>query len=87
VSYLLKHILRWSDKIIITPFRFRGFIVSDFHDKYEDDFYAEIPKQISSGGIKIKEYAYQGLEKVPEAFQGMLSGAGFGKVLIKVAEE
>ncbi len=70
-----------------SPSRFRGFIVSDFHDKYEEKFYQEIIPKIASGEFKLKEHVYDGLESTGKAFQEMLSGKGFGKVVVKLADE
>jgi NADPH-dependent curcumin reductase CurA len=71
----------------LQPLRFRGFIVSDLYPQYEEEFYATVPRQIAAGELKIKEHHYKGLENAGKAFQDMLSGKGFGKVLLTVAEE
>ena len=67
--------------------RFRGFIVSDLYPQYEEEFCATVPQQIAAGQLKIKEHHYKGLENTGKAFQDMLSGKGFGKVVLTVAEE
>jgi NADPH-dependent curcumin reductase CurA len=58
--------------------------------KYQDDFYATIPKKLAFGDYKFKECKYTGLENAPKAFMDMLAGkqeGGFGKVFIQVAAD
>jgi NADPH-dependent curcumin reductase CurA len=39
---------------------------------------------IKAGKIKYREQMVEGLESAPEAFNGLLEGKNFGKVVIKV---
>ena len=64
----------------------RGFIVSDFA-KQADEFRCEMGGWIRSGRIKYREDVVDGLENAPRAFQGLLKGANFGKLLVRVSPD
>ena len=64
----------------------RGFIVSDFMQKYEPAR-ALMGEMVRSGKLKFREDIVDGLENAPRAFIGMLRGDNFGKVQIKVGAE
>ncbi|KAI5451086.1 hypothetical protein NCC49_001964 [Naganishia albida] len=85
-SYGVKNLFQFVAKRLMM----RGFIVSDFEHKYQDAFYATIPKKLAFGDYKFKECKYNGLESAPKAFMDMLAGkqeGGFGKVFIQVAAD
>jgi len=63
----------------------RGFIVSDFAEQ-RDQFLADVSNWIVEGKIKYREDVVDGLENAPRAFQGLLRGENFGKLVVKVAE-
>ncbi len=63
--------------------RFQGFIVSDFAEDV-DDFYADLRQWIQEDRIKWQETVLQGIEKAPEAFIGLFSGANTGKMLVQL---
>ena len=67
--------------------KMQGFIVSDFWGKYQDRFYADMPKWIAEGDIKVKEDIADGLEAGANLFVDMLNGRNFGKSIIRVAKE
>jgi NADPH-dependent curcumin reductase len=64
----------------------RGFIVSDFAQKY-DPARALMGEMVRSGKLKFREDIVNGLELAPKSFIGLLRGDNFGKLQIKVAEE
>lgn len=66
--------------------RVEGFIISqDYGDRYPE-FYAQMSTWLAQGKIAFKEDIVEGLEHSISAFQGLLSGKNFGKLIIKVAE-
>ena len=64
----------------------RGFIVSDFSNK-QGAFLRDMSKWIADGKIKFKEDIVEGLDNAVGAFQGLLEGNNFGKLLIQVSED
>jgi NADPH-dependent curcumin reductase CurA len=64
----------------------RGFIVSDFSNK-QGAFLRDMSKWIGDGKIKFKEDIVDGLDNAVGAFQGLLEGNNFGKLLIQVSED
>jgi hypothetical protein len=64
----------------------RGFIVSDFSNK-QGAFLGDMSKWIADGKIKYKEDIVEGLDNAVGAFQGLLEGNNFGKLLIQVSDD
>ena len=64
----------------------RGFIVSDFSNK-QGAFLRDMSKWIADGKIKYKEDIVEGLDNAVGAFQGLLEGNNFGKLLIQVSQD
>ena len=64
----------------------RGFIVSDFAQKY-DPARAAMADMVRTGKLKFREDIVEGLENAPRAFIGLLRGDNFGKLQIKVGQE
>jgi NADPH-dependent curcumin reductase len=62
----------------------RGFIVSDFAAK-QADFLREMGEWVRGGRIKYREDIVDGLENAPAALIGMLEGANFGKLIVRVS--
>ncbi|HEY3986370.1 NADP-dependent oxidoreductase [Cedecea sp.] len=66
--------------------RVEGFIISqDYSHRYEE-FFKQMSEWIAAGEIEFREDIVDGLENAVEAFQGLLSGKNFGKLIVKVAE-
>ncbi len=63
--------------------KLQGFIVSDFAEEVEA-FYADLRQWIQDGRIKWQETVLQGIEKAPEAFIGLFTGANNGKMLVQL---
>ncbi|MFB5744491.1 NADP-dependent oxidoreductase [Cedecea sp. P7760] len=66
--------------------RVEGFIISqDYSHRYEE-FFKQMSAWIAAGEIEFREDIVDGLENTVEAFQGLLSGKNFGKLIVKIAE-
>ncbi len=66
--------------------RMEGFLVSQFAGRH-DEGRMRMAQWIREGKVKYKEDVVVGLENAPSAFIGMMRGANFGKLLVKVSEE
>ena len=64
----------------------RGFIVSDFSNK-QGGFLRDMSQWIADGKIKCREDIVEGLDNAVGAFQGLLEGNNFGKLLIQVSDD
>jgi len=62
----------------------QGFIVSDTGWPRYPQFRAEMLGWMASGQMVWREDVVEGLAKAPEAFIGLLKGANFGKLVVKV---
>lgn len=57
---------RFNRQIIGKGITMRGFIVSQFEEKYVERFYKEIPAKFGSKDLVFKEHVVKGLENVPQ---------------------
>ncbi len=64
----------------------RGMIVWDYAHMQED-FLREVGGWIREGRLSYKEDVVQGLENAPDAFNGLLEGKNFGKLLVHVSPD
>lgn len=64
---------------------FRGFIVSDYHAQ-RPEFLRDVSGWIREGRVKYREDIVEGLENAVGAFQGLLRGRNFGKLLVRLGE-
>ncbi len=71
--------------ILTKRLRMQGFIVYDFAHQTQD-FLRDAAGWIREGKLKYREDIVEGLENAPQAFIGMLKGANFGKLLVKVSD-
>lgn len=69
--------------ILIKRLTLRGFIVSDYAAQAKD-FARDVGGWIAEGKIKYLEDVVEGLENAPRAFQGLLRGENFGKLVVKI---
>jgi NADPH-dependent curcumin reductase CurA len=72
--------------ILVKRLTFRGFIVVDFWSQ-QPQFLAEVGGWLRDGRIKYREDVVEGLENAPRAFQGLLRGENFGKLLVRVGAD
>jgi len=70
-------------RIIAMRIRLQGFIYFDYAAKM-GDFYRDMGGWIASGQVKSRDTIVEGLEKTPEAFMGLFTGANTGKMLVKL---
>ncbi len=64
----------------------KGFIVSNFMH-LRDDFIRDMSDWVASGKVKYRETVYSGIDKAPDAFIGLFSGANTGKMIVKLSED
>ena len=64
--------------------RMEGFLLFDYADRY-DEARAELSGWIERGELKPRLTEFQGLEKAPEAFVGLLAGGNVGTTIVRVA--
>ena len=69
---------------LVKKVKVEGFIVWDSFPSQYPEFAKEMTGWIKAGKIKYREQMVEGLESAPEAFNGLLEGKNFGKVVIKV---
>ena len=62
----------------------RGFVVSNFNAR-RDDFMRDMTEWVTSGQLKYDETVLDGIEKAPEAFIGLFTGANTGKMVVNLA--
>jgi NADPH-dependent curcumin reductase len=72
--------------ILVKRLTFRGFIVSDFAAQ-KDDFERDMIPWLRAGKVKYREDVVDGLENAVAAFQGLLIGRNFGKLLVRLAPD
>ncbi len=66
--------------------KMQGFIIFDsFPRSLYDEFAKEMTQWLSEGRVQYKEQVVDGLEAAPAAFNDLLVGRNFGKMVVKVA--
>lgn len=63
--------------------RMEGFLVFQFADRHEQAL-ARLGCWVQEGRLKYREDVVEGIENSPQAFIGLLAGANFGKLVVKV---
>ena len=74
--------LRFLTRVIGARIRMEGFIVSDYMSRL-GEFYADMGGLLAAGKLSAEETVVEGLERMPEAFLGLFSGANTGKMLVR----
>nr|MDQ3075425.1 NADP-dependent oxidoreductase [Pseudomonadota bacterium] len=74
---------RYIMRVIAMRIRVQGFIYTDYLAQL-GDFYRDMGGLIASGQLKSRDTVVEGLEKTPEAFLGLFTGANTGKMLVKL---
>lgn len=59
----------------------RGFLVGHF-DHLADDFRRDMESWVESGDVVYRETVVDGIERAPEAFIGLFTGANIGKMIV-----
>jgi NADPH-dependent curcumin reductase CurA len=72
--------------ILVNRALIKGFIVSDHLDRFPD-FLRDCTQWVASGQLKYREDVVDGLDNAPRAFIGLLRGANFGKLVVKVGAD
>jgi hypothetical protein len=72
--------------VLVRRLTLRGFIVFDHADR-EPDFLRDVGEWIRAGELTYKEDIVDGLENAVSAFQGLLRGKNFGKLLVRVSDD
>jgi NADPH-dependent curcumin reductase CurA len=77
---------RFHRQILIARATVRGFLVSDYQDRYPEAR-ARMGEWVRSGALKSKFDIAQGLEEMPRAFLRLLKSENLGKQLVQVGSE
>lgn len=64
--------------------RMEGFLVFQYAERYQEGL-DRLAHWIRDGSLKYREDVVEGIENSPSAFIGLLEGANFGKLVIKVS--
>jgi NADPH-dependent curcumin reductase CurA len=64
----------------------QGFIIFDHQHRWKD-FQEDMSGWIRDGRVKYREDFVDGLENSPGAFQGLLEGRNFGKLVVRVGDD
>jgi len=72
-------------KTIYRSITISGFIVYDFFDKNEKEFFVDFPNWVEKGIIKVHETKLEGFEKLPEAYELLYTGGNIGKIVVEVS--
>ncbi len=72
--------------VVAKRLKMQGFIVSD-HNDILPQFTADMAEWLKEGKIRYKETVYEGLEKAPDAFLGLFTGANTGKMLVRLGPD
>ncbi len=75
---------RLMSLILVRRLTLRGFIVFDFAAQWPD-FARDMTGWLKEGKVKYREDVVDGLENAVHAFQGLLQGRNFGKLLVRVS--
>ena len=70
-------------QVVGKQLKIQGFIVST-HADMQPAFLADMAKWIAAGQMKFQETVMEGIDKAPDAFIGLFSGANTGKMLVKL---
>jgi NADPH-dependent curcumin reductase CurA len=74
---------RYIIRIIGMRIRVQGFLYGDYVPRLAE-FYRDMGEWVASGKVKSHETVVDGLEKMPDAFLGLFTGANTGKMLVRV---
>ncbi|HET9692768.1 MAG TPA: NADP-dependent oxidoreductase [Steroidobacteraceae bacterium] len=72
--------------VLVRRVTMKGFIIFD-HQHRLADFAQHMSDWLAEGRIKYHEDVVEGLEQAPQALIGLLQGANFGKLVVRVGKE
>jgi NADPH-dependent curcumin reductase CurA len=75
--------LRYIMRVIAMRILLKGFIYTDYLPR-NAEFYGEMGPWVATGKVKGRDTVVEGLEKTPEAFLGLFTGANTGKMLVRL---
>ncbi|WP_294173476.1 NADP-dependent oxidoreductase [uncultured Sphingomonas sp.] len=75
--------LRYIMRVIAMRIMLKGFIYTDYMSRM-GEFFGEMGPWVASGQVKGRDTVMEGLERTPEAFLGLFTGANTGKMLVRV---
>ena len=75
--------LRYIMRVIAMRITLKGFIYTDYLDRM-GEFLGEMGPWVASGQVKSRDTVLEGLERTPEAFLGLFTGANTGKMLVRL---
>ena len=64
----------------------QGILFMDLQDM-GPDFELDMPRWIAEGRVKWHETVFEGIEKAPDAFLGLFSGANLGKMIVRLGPD
>ncbi|MET0331233.1 MAG: zinc-binding dehydrogenase, partial [Dyella sp.] len=73
--------------LLVKRIRMQGFIILDHYAEGFSTFLGEMSEWIAKGQVQLREDVVEGLEEAPQAFMGLLAGANFGKLVVRVAQD
>jgi NADPH-dependent curcumin reductase CurA len=74
---------RYIIRMIAMRVTMKGFLYGDYVPRL-GEFYQGMGELMASGKVKSRDTVFEGLDKAPDAFLGLFSGANTGKMLVKV---
>ena len=74
---------RYMIRMIAMRVTMKGFLYGDYVPRL-GEFYQGMGELMASGRVKSRDTVFEGLDKAPDAFLGLFSGANTGKMLIKL---
>jgi NADPH-dependent curcumin reductase len=74
-------------RVLTKSLTVRGFIQSEFEREHHAQFLDDMSAWVKDGQVRYREDITVGLENTVSAFNGMLAGRNFGKVVIQVGDD
>ena len=74
---------RYIMRVIAMRIRMQGFIYTDYAPRF-GEFYRDMGAMVASGAVRERDTIVDGLERTPEAFLGLFTGANTGKMLVRL---
>ena len=75
--------IKYFARVIGMRMRIEGLLFNDFLPQM-GTFLADAGAMIATGRLKARETVFEGLEKTPDAFMGLFTGANTGKMLVRL---